>query len=159
LFQYNLAVFHLIQHDLIDLYSSKWLYSNIYLSSHCKMIAACNGRRCISAVNCLYALYEVLTFFTNRRLAFCITKVWRIKRVYASYVVSKKLVLYFKPFFLLSKLVESCCYLLSCHYCFRCCHKLCSLVGLFKPWLCLVVQLLKDWQSFRISPANLDSDH
>lgn len=70
LLQYNLAVFHFVQHYLIDLYSSESLHRNIFLSTYCKMIAAYNGFGGISSMNCLYPFYKVLAFFANRRFTF-----------------------------------------------------------------------------------------
>ena len=60
--------------------------------------------------------YKILAFFANSSLTFRVFEIGGIWRVYASYIVCKKLVLYVKPLFLLGKLVEACCNFLCCHY-------------------------------------------
>ena len=80
------------------------------------MIASYNGLGCISPMKLPDLLHKLLPFFADCRFAFRIFEIRRIGWIYTSYIFCKELILYLKPFFLLSKLVEPCCNFLNCQY-------------------------------------------
>ena len=100
--------------DLINLYPAVPLNSHVFGSTHREVIADHQGFGSMTTVKSLDTLDKVLTFLANLSLTFRVTEIRRIWRVDAPYMVSKKLILYFKPFFLLGEFIESPCDLLSC---------------------------------------------
>src|SRR5687768_2817301 len=115
LLENNFPISHFIQHNLIDLYSSESLHGNIFLSSDCKMITADKRFACINSMDRLYPFYKVLAFFAHGIFAFRIFEIWRIGRIYTPYIICKKFVLDFKPFFLLRQFVKTSGNFMSCH--------------------------------------------
>ena len=130
LFQHDLATFYLVQHNLINFYSSKTFHGNIYHSPYCEMIAGHDRFGRVTSMSRLYPLYPILSFLSNVGFAFSKFKLRRIWRIYTSYIFCKKLVLDLKPFFLLRELVESRCNFLSCQRSCSCCHFVFSLIYL-----------------------------
>jgi hypothetical protein len=98
LLQYNLTVFHFIQHYLFNFYSSKIFGCNIKAPSYSEMIAGYNRFGCRSSMKLLNLRHKLLAFFANGGFAFRILEIRRILRLYAPYIICKKLVLDFNHF-------------------------------------------------------------
>src|SRR4051812_27549859 len=90
--------------------------------------------------------HKLFAFFTNSCFAFCIPKIRRMGRVDALYITGKKLILYVKPFFLLSEFVESRCNVLRCQRCCICCHK-----AFFNWTICYLIR----FPAFSVSLARI----
>ena len=75
LFYYNLAVFYLVQHYLVNFYSPKAFGGNIYATPNREVVTRYNGLGCIRAVKPLNLFNKILAFFAHCRFTLGIPKI------------------------------------------------------------------------------------